>query len=140
MFIFGKYTPTIFMKIGEIAEKTNVSRDTIRLYEKLGLLNNITRPYEYNNYKEYGIENVFRVKMIKEMQRIGLKLKECKGVIDALVNDEMDAEKRKLFIRTKIEEVQNKIASLTQIKSFLQEHLNNDCAYNNDSMIAKLKG
>jgi DNA-binding transcriptional MerR regulator len=131
---------TIFMKIGEIAEKTNVSRDTIRLYEKLGLLNNITRPYEYNNYKEYGIENVFRVKMIKEMQRIGLKLKECKGVIDALVNDEMDAEKRKLFIRTKIEEVQNKIASLTQIKSFLQEHLNNDCAYNNDSMIAKLKG
>jgi DNA-binding transcriptional MerR regulator len=128
------------MKIGEIAERTGVSRDAIRLYERLGLLNNVTRPYEYNNYKNYGIENVFRIHMIKEMQRIGLKLKECKGVMEALVNDEMDSNKRKLFISNKIDEVQNKITSLQQIKSFLQEHLNNDCAYNSESMISKLKG
>lgn len=128
------------MKIGKIAEMASVSRDTIRLYDKLGLLNNVTRPNKYNNYKDYGMENVYRIRMIKEMQRIGLKLKECKGVIEALVNDEMDVEKRKLFIQNKIVEVQSKINSLTQIKSFLQEHLDNDCAYNSDSMIAKLKG
>jgi DNA-binding transcriptional MerR regulator len=128
------------MKIGEIAERTGVSRDAIRLYERLGLLNNVTRPHEYNTYKNYGIENVFRINMIKEMQRIGLKLKECKGVMEALVNDEMDSNKRKLFISNKIDEVQNKITSLLQIKSFLQEHLNNDCAYNSESMISKLKG
>jgi DNA-binding transcriptional MerR regulator len=67
------------MKIGEIAAKTGVSRDTVRLYEKLGLLGEVSRPYEHNNYKEYGVENVYRIGMIKEMQRIGLKLKECKG-------------------------------------------------------------
>jgi DNA-binding transcriptional MerR regulator len=86
------------MKIGEIAEKTGVSKDAVRLYEKLGLLTKVTRPYEYNNYKDYGKENLIRIQMIKEMQRIGLKLKECKGVIDALVNDEMDAATRKQFI------------------------------------------
>jgi DNA-binding transcriptional MerR regulator len=128
------------MKIGEIAEKTGVSRDAVRLYEKLGLLNKVTRPYEYNNYKDYAKENVIRIRMIKEMQRIGLKLKECKGVIDALVNDEMDVNTRKQFIKDKIEEVKNKIASLEQVTSFLQEHLDNDCAYNSDAMIAKLKG
>ncbi len=128
------------MKIGQISSKTGVSRDTVRLYEKLGLLSNVTRPYEYNNYKEYGEENIFRISMIKEMQRIGLKLKECKGIIDALVNDEMNVEDRKQFIRSKIEQTNEQIKSLQQIKSFLQTHLDNDCAYNSDSMIAKLKG
>ncbi|MFT5915710.1 MAG: DNA-binding transcriptional MerR regulator [Flammeovirgaceae bacterium] len=135
-----KQKANYFMKIGEIAEKTGVSRDTVRLYEKLGLLSNVTRPYEYNNYKDYGIENVFRIQTIKEMQRIGLKLKECKVVIEALVNNEMGAEKRKLFINHKIEEIKKKITSLEQIKSFLQERLDNDCAYTSESMIAKLKG
>lgn len=128
------------MKIGLISTKTGVSRDTVRLYEKLGLLTNVTRPYEFNNYKEYGEENVFRIGMIKEMQRIGLKLRECKGIIDALVNDEMNIEDRRLFIQSKIKETSEQIKSLRQIKSFLQEHLDNDCAYHSESMVAKLKG
>lgn len=128
------------MKIGEIATKTGVSRDTVRLYEKLGLLINVTRPYEYNNYKEYGTENVYRIGMIKEMQRIGLKLKECKSVIEALVNDSMDIKDRKAFIANKIAETEEKIKGLRNIQCFLQEHLDNDCAYNSQSMIAKLKG
>jgi DNA-binding transcriptional MerR regulator len=127
------------MKIGEIVEKTGVSRDTIRLYDKLGLLMNVTRPFEHNNYKDYGEMNVHRIKMVKEMQKMGLKLKECKGVIDALVNDEMDADRRKQFIQEKVNEVEESIQSLTTIKSFLQEHLDNDCAYSSESMIAKLK-
>ena len=128
------------MKIGEIAEKTGVTRDAVRLYEKLGLLSNVTRPYEYNNYKDYGKENVFRINMIKEMQKIGLKLRECKDVIEALVNDNMDIEKRKSFIKSKLVQVQNEIKVLTQVKQFLQQHLDNNCAYNSDSMISKLKG
>jgi len=71
------------MKIGEIAAKTGVSRDTIRLYDKLGLLGNVSRPFEFNNYKVYGDENIYRVKMVKEMQKIGLTLKECKGIIES---------------------------------------------------------
>ena len=127
------------MKIGEIASKTGVSRDTVRLYDKLGLLVNVTRPHEYNTYKEYGPENVYRIGMIKEMQRIGLKLKECKGVIDALVNDEMNVEDRKEFIRGKIDATKEKISSLKKIQSFLQEHLDNDCAFSSESMVARLR-
>lgn len=115
-----KQKDNYFMKIGEIALKTGVSRDTVRLYEQLGLLANVTRPYEYNNYKEYGPENVYRIGMIKEMQRIGLKLKECKGVIDALVNDEMTVIDRKKFIQQKIEETKEKIAALNNIQGFFK--------------------
>lgn len=128
------------MRIGQISLKTGVSRDTVRLYEKLGLLTNVSRPYEYNNYKDYGEENVYRIGMIKEMQRIGLKLRECKGIIDALVNDEMNLNDRKKFIHSKIKQTNEQIKSLQQIKRFLQEHLDNDCAYNSTPMIAKLRG
>jgi DNA-binding transcriptional MerR regulator len=128
------------MKIGKVVEKTGVSKDAVRLYEKLGLLGKVERPYEYNNYKEYGDENVYRINMIKEMQRIGLTLKECKGIIDALVNDELDAQGRKEFIKQKIITVKQKVKALNKIQAFLQQHLDNDCAYNSDSMIAKLKG
>ena len=128
------------MKIGIIAEKTGVSRDTVRLYDKLGLLGNVSRPFEYNNYKDYGPENVYRINMIKEMKRIGLTLKECKGVIDSLVSDDMDANNRVDFVKGKITEVESKIKALKKIKGFLQVHLDNDCAFNSDSMIARLKG
>jgi DNA-binding transcriptional MerR regulator len=127
------------MKVGQIAEKTGVSRDTVRLYEKLGLLGKVERPHEYNNYKEYGQENIYRINMIKEMQRIGLTLKECKGVILALVNDEMDAETRIEFIKGKMKDVEMKIKSPQGVQAFLQERIDNDCAFNSDSMIAKLK-
>lgn len=136
----GQTKTQLFMKIGEISQKTGITRDAIRLYERMGLLNNVTRPHEYNNYKEYGEENILRINMIREMQRIGLKLRECKSVIEALINDEMGLKKRKQFIENKIKEVDHKISSLRQIRGFLQEHLDNNCAYNSESMIAKLKG
>jgi DNA-binding transcriptional MerR regulator len=127
------------MKIGLIAEKTGVSRDAIRLYEKIGLLGDVNRPFEYNNYKDYGPENIYRINMVKEMQKIGLTLRECRGVIDSLVNDEMNSEKRIDFVKGKILDVNSKIKALKKIKGFLQAHLDNDCAFNSDSMIAKLK-
>jgi DNA-binding transcriptional MerR regulator len=127
------------MKIGILADKTGVSKDTIRLYDKMGILGNVTQPYEYNNYREYGEENVYRVLLVKQMKTIGLTLKECSSMINALVDGELSPEERVVFIQNKVTEVQQKIKQLKQIKSFLQEHLDNDCAFNSDSFLAKLR-
>lgn len=70
---------------------------------------------------------------------MGLKLKECKGVIDALVDDNFPPEERKAFIFTKIQEIKDKIKNLKKIQGILQEHIDNDCAYNNENMIQFLK-
>lgn len=127
------------MKIGEIAQKTGVSRDTIRLYEARGILGEVDRPNEYNNYKEYRDDHVHRVMLVKQMKNIGLTLSECAKIIDGLVNDELTAEDRKQFVLSKIELVKQKIQGLQNIQSFLQEHIDNDCAFNSDDMISKLK-
>ncbi|MEN9002034.1 MAG: MerR family transcriptional regulator, partial [Flavobacteriales bacterium] len=70
------------MKIGELAEKTGVSRDTIRFYENKGMLTEVTRPFEWNNYKDYGEENIKRIQIIKYLQRFSFTLRECKELID----------------------------------------------------------
>lgn len=41
------------MKISEIARGTGLTKDTVRLYERLGLLVDISRPFPSNNYKDY---------------------------------------------------------------------------------------
>lgn len=112
------------MKIGELASRTGVSRDTIRFYERSGLLKNITRPFEWNNYKDYGAENVERIKIIKCLQKFGLTLKEGKDILqekDDNVN--IDAYRRKKASK-KLEEIEKKINELEKVKNNLLELLN----------------
>ena len=80
------------MRIGEVAKITGVTKDTIRLYEKMGLIKEASRPFEYNNYKDYNTDHVETIKMIIVMKELGLTLKECKEVIDSIESNKFDKE------------------------------------------------
>ena len=116
------------MKIGKVAERTGVSRDTIRLYEKRGLLKDVTRPHEFNNYKEYGEKNVERIQSILMMKNIGLTLKECKTILTMVENDQFDREFRDAFLNKKLKQIDEKIEELLHFKKTLQQHLGGDCS------------
>ena len=104
------------MKIGELAKRTDVSRDTIRFYEKKGLLKEIERPHQYNNYKEYGDENVERIQMIKKIQKSGFTLRECKEILEKMDEGAFHCEIGKKMIHDKIKEVDRKIEELKKIR------------------------
>lgn len=125
------------MRIGLIAEKTGVSRDTIRLYESMGLLTGITRPYKYNNYKEYAEENIERVKMIITMKGLGLSLKECKEVITTIEEQGFDKSFQDEFIANKLNEIDTKIQQLQQLKETLLGFVNKGC--DNPEVVDKIK-
>jgi len=109
------------MKIGNLSQESGVSRDTVRLYEKLGLLKDITRPYEFNNYKNYGDRNVERIKMIKQLQGMGITLRECKEILEAIDNGEFDEKSGKEFIQSRIVDIDSKISELEKTKAILLE-------------------
>ncbi len=69
------------MLISELAQKTGVSKDTIRFYEKVGLLDPSER-CEENNYRWYGDEVVERLAFIKQGKALGFTLGEIKEVIN----------------------------------------------------------
>ena len=127
------------MKIGELAAKTEVSRDTIRLYEKMGLLASISRPYEYNNYKEYGEENVDRILMIKHFKKLGFTLKEGREMIEAIDNDSFQEESRVSFLQNKLDDIDQKIKELEQVKVSLQQMLSRKCTSEDHQRAERIK-
>ncbi|MEO0376447.1 MAG: MerR family transcriptional regulator, partial [Cyanobacteria bacterium P01_A01_bin.17] len=64
------------MKIGELAKRTDLSIDTIRFYEKKGLLDPKHVQRRANNYRNYTEEAVGRLKLVREAKRLGFSLSE----------------------------------------------------------------
>ncbi|BDD06751.1 MerR family transcriptional regulator [Aureibacter tunicatorum] len=115
------------MRIGEIAERTKVSRDTIRLYESMGMLIRVTRPNKYNNYKDYGEQNVDRIIFIKFLKKMGLSLKECKSVIDSIQEGTFDKAFERDFLDRKIKELNEQIIGLTELRDMLVKVSESGC-------------
>jgi MerR family Zn(II)-responsive transcriptional regulator of zntA len=68
------------MQIGELAQRVGVSPDTIRFYEKQGLLDDSLYSRHANNYRMYGEAAVERVLLIKQAKRFGFTLRELRHV------------------------------------------------------------
>ena len=115
------------MKIGDLAKLTGVSRDTIRLYERMELVKNVTRPYQFNNYKDYGEENVKRIRLILMMKKFGMTLKDCKMILDKMEEDNFDMEFQKTFVQQKIKEIDEQIKELEALKETLKKHVGEYC-------------
>lgn len=116
------------MRIGKIAEKTGVSRDAIRLYERMGLLKDISRPHKYNNYKEYNESNIERIKFIISLKKMGFTLKECLEILETFENGQLDENFQKEFIAKKINEINNKINELLEIRKTFEHYKNMSCS------------
>ena len=118
------------MKIGELAAKTGVSRDTIRFYERNDLLKNITRPFEWNNYKDYGEENVERIKILRSLKKFGLTLKEGKEILhEKDTNPNIEVYRREKAAK-KLKEIEGKIDELIEVKNNVLALLNNNTSKN----------
>jgi DNA-binding transcriptional MerR regulator len=67
------------MKIGEVAAQADVTVDTVRFYERRGVLPAPER--RPSGYREYGASTVERIRAARDLQSLGFTLEE---VIDAL--------------------------------------------------------
>lgn len=58
------------MRIGELARELGVSADTLRFYERAGLLPRL--PRAENGYREYGPADIERVRLMLDLRRLDL--------------------------------------------------------------------
>lgn len=68
------------MRIGEVAAHAGVKVDTLRYYERRGLLAEPDRS-ESSGYREYSPDAVAQVKFIKRAQDLGFSLAEIDGLL-----------------------------------------------------------
>src|SRR3954452_16350940 len=67
------------LRIGEVASRAGVSVDTVRFYERVGLLPEPER--RPSGYREYAADTIGRVRLARELKDIGFTLAE---IVDAL--------------------------------------------------------
>lgn len=110
------------MLIGELSKKSGVSRDTIRYYEKMGLLKPVAT--RANNYKEYPDNAADILKLVKVGKNLGFKLTETIEFLSFWEKNETeDNERLTEMVRNKIAEIDRKIEELAAFKKNLQAAL-----------------
>ena len=111
------------MLIGELASKAGCSRDTIRFYQKVGLVEGSRGRTESNNYRHYDEQMVERILLVKKAKLLGFTLDEIKGLIVAWERGSLSGEeKTKLFV-DKIALVDQRISELKTVRNYLKQKL-----------------
>ena len=107
------------MLISELARRTGLSTDTIRFYEKQGVLDTTHFARRDNTYRDYHENAVARLVLVKQAQAAGFTLSEVAGSIHLWETDQLtDAGKMALFSQ-KIEEIDQRITDLQAIRTYL---------------------
>ncbi len=113
------------MRISELAAETGLSIDTIRYYEKRGLLNERHMTRGSNRYRTYNEAAIERLAHIKQGQMLGMTLNEMCEVLQDWENDAFSPDEVRAFFVEKIDQVDARIAELKQMRAYLCDKLKN---------------
>lgn len=109
------------MLIGELASKSGFSRDTIRYYEKRGLLQVAALDRRENNYKNYSPHVLQRLAQIRQFKAMGFTLAESARLFKDFENINDPCSELPLQLDEKIALLDEKMKLLAQHKSKLLE-------------------
>jgi len=101
--------------IGTLARRAGVSIDTVRYYERGGLLAPKTRLA--SGYRRYSELEVARLRFIRRAQALGFSLKEVKQLLT--LSNLRDVSRVKRAAQEKLADVEERIASLERVRKGL---------------------
>jgi len=106
------------VRIGELADRAGVNLQTVRYYERRGLLPEPARTG--SGYREYGEEDVHRLRFIRRAQELGFTLSEIGELLSLRVDPGRSAEDVRRRALEKIQGVRQKIRDLQRIRRALE--------------------
>lgn len=112
------------LRTGEVAERAGVNIQTLRYYERRGLLSEPSR--SLGGHRLYPPDTVALLNVIKAAQRLGFTLDEVADLLDAGRRRHPTADLRQRAIQ-KIAEIDARIADLTAIRGTLSEVVDARC-------------
>ncbi len=105
------------MRIGELVKQSGISPDTVRFYERNGLIRSLPSATETNSYRNYPEEALERLAMIKQAQQAGFSIAEFSQLIERIEGPSVDFFDADQFLQQKIDEIQER---MKQAKAFLK--------------------
>jgi len=101
------------VKIGEVAKQVGITVETIRYYEKQGLVKPLGR--NSSGYREYSHDTVQHLSFIRRAKELGFSLKEIKELLLLRNTPEATCGDVREQAEAKIKDMENKITDLQRI-------------------------
>ena len=106
------------MNIGQLARQTGVTPDTLRFYEREGLL--ATPARADNGYRRYAEADVARVRFVRSAQALGFSLTEIRRIVPRLAAGLLDRAEIERHLSAKMAEIDAHMRQLRAMKRDLQ--------------------
>ena len=110
------------MKIGQLARQAGVPIDTVRYYERHGLLPEPTR--EASGYRVYQPTDVDRLRFVRRAKALGFTLVEVRELLALSDHRDEDMAELRATAAGKLADIDYKLAELTRIRAGLQTLVN----------------
>ena len=107
------------MRIGELSRETGVPVETIRYYEKEGLLEPPMRLQ--NNYRSYGDRHLARLRFIAHCRKLDMSLEVIREILNYDSSKPEEAGHIHELLHRQIEAVDARIRALTELQTKLYE-------------------
>lgn len=108
------------MRIGQLARRAGVGVETVRFYERQGLLQE--PPRRESGYREYSPEDLLRLRFIRQAKALGFSLPEIQELLSLQSGSDAPCHDVQRRIETKLVEIRWKIRSLERLESTLEEY------------------
>jgi len=105
------------MRIGELARRADCPVETVRYYEKQGLLSAPRRSGA--NYRDYGADHLERLAFVRRCRALDMSLPEIRALLDAIERPGADCAPVDALLDEHIGHVAVRIAELTALKQEL---------------------
>ena len=110
------------MKIKEVSEMFNISSDTLRYYEKAGLLEPVKR---VNGVRDYSEDDLFRIRFVKCMRQAGLSIEAILRYVDLYNQGDSTLEDRLNILLKERDKIDLLIENLQETKKYLNTKIEN---------------
>lgn len=106
------------LTIGKAARKAGVGIETIRFYEREGVIPRPPKPAD--GYRVYPPETIDRIAFIRRAQALGFSLREIQELLTLCADPAVECDAVRARARTKLRQVDEKISELERIRGALE--------------------
>jgi len=104
------------LSIGSLAKAADVNVETIRYYQRRGLVDEPSKPL--GGHRRYAASAATRVRFIKRAQQLGFTLEEIRDLL--LLDDGQSCREARLLAERKLKLIETRISDLTRMRRSLR--------------------
>ena len=109
------------MRIGQLAKATGTKAETIRYYEREGILPAADRTA--GNYRDYSNEHLATLSFVRRARGLGFSMSQVKELLTLSDNDDKSCSDVDQLVRQQLKEVNRKIENLILLRDELSQML-----------------